>query len=170
MVHKGDKVVVDYRLRLDDGTEYANTRKQGEPVEFEIGSGAMLPDFECTVMGMEEGESRSIHVPMNRAYGARDKNLVVTVPPIALPDGTQMPVGAVVGLNTPEGVIRVRVLEVSEGGVRLDCNHELAGRSLDFDITLVGVKGAKSTSAVEQERHSAGCSCGCDRLQKALQG
>lgn len=167
MVNQGDCVVVDYRGKLDDGTEFASSKTQGAPLEFTIGSGIMLPDFELAIMGMNVGETRSIHIPADSAYGQRDESLIITMPATELPNGEPLPVGAMLGIQTPEGdVVRVRVVEVDDDEVKLDCNHELAGCNLNFDITLVEVK---SESSIEHELHGEGCTCGCDRLQQSLE-
>lgn len=87
-------------------------------------------------------------------------------PVTSLPNGEALPVGAMLGIQTPEGdVMRVRVLEVGDEEVMLDCNHELAGQNLNFDITLVDVV---SETPFEHELHPEGCTCGCDRLQESL--
>lgn len=166
MVNQGDKVIVEYRGKLDDGTEFASTKEQGVPLEFVVGSGIMLPDFEFAVMGMDVGETRSIHIPADHAYGQRDEGLLITMPPTQLPNGEALPVGAMLGIQTPEGeVVRVRVVEVNDDEVMLDCNHELAGCNLNFDITLVDVRGE---SPIDHELHPQGCTCGCERLQESL--
>lgn len=165
MVHAGEHAVVDYRLTLDNGMEYANTKATGEPVDFVMGSGTMLPDFELAVAGMEIGETRGIHIPANHAYGQRDENLVISVAPVSLPNGDSLVEGSIVGLSTPNGVMRVKVVSVGDDEVVIDCNHELAGTSLDFEITLLKVYGE---SAIEHELHSEGCTCGCERLQASL--
>ena len=115
MVNQGDRVIVEYRGKLDDGTEFASTKVQGEPLEFVAGSGVVLPDFDYAVMGMDVGETRSIHIPADRAYGQRDEELVISMPVTSLPNGEALPVGAMLGIQTPEGdVMRVRVLEVGD--------------------------------------------------------
>lgn len=166
MVNQGEKVIVEYRGKLDDGTQFASTKEQGAPLEFIVGSGIMLPDFEFAVMGMNVGETRSIHIPADRAYGQRDESLVITMPATQLPNGEELPEGAMLGIQTPEGdVMRVRVVEVGDDEVVIDCNHELAGCNLNFDITLVNVE---RETPVEHELHPDGCTCGCDRLQESL--
>ena len=102
----------------------------------------------------------------SRAYGQRDEALVISMPVTSLPNGEALPVGAMLGIQTPGGdVMRVRVLEVGDEEVVLDCNHELAGQNLNFDITLVDVV---SETPIEHEQHPEGCTCGCDRLQESL--
>lgn len=166
MVNQGDCVVVEYRGKLDDGTEFVSTKAQGAPLEFVVGSGVMLPDFELAVMGMNTGETRSIHIPVDHAYGQRDESLLITMPATQLPNGESLPVGAMLGIQTPEGeVVRVRVVDVDDNEVVLDCNHELAGCNLNFDITLVDVE---TETAMEHELHPQGCTCGCERLQESL--
>ena len=167
MPQQGDKVVVEYRGKLDDGTLFASTKDQGQPLEFTIGAGIMLPDFEMAIMTLNPGDSISIHIPSAQAYGERDESLVITMPLTSLPNGEPLPVGAMLGIQGPDGdVMRVRVVEVRDDEVVLDCNHELAGEALNFDITLVDV--LDEGDAVEREKHAAGCTCGCDRLQESL--
>ena len=82
-----------------------------------------------------------------------------------IPFGTTA-AGETVSIYTLENRnMRVRVLEVGDEEVVLDCNHELAGQNLNFDITLVDVV---SETPIEHELHSEGCTCGCDRLQESL--
>ncbi len=166
MPRQGDRVIVEYRGKLDDGTVFASTRDQGEPLEFTIGAGIMLPDFEMAIMNLNPGESVSIHVPAAQGYGMRDESLVISMPVTSLPNGEPLPVGAMLGIQGPDGeVMRVRVVEVNDDEVVLDCNHELAGEALNFDITLVDVE---DDDVMEREKHAAGCACGCDRLQESL--
>ena len=166
MVNQGERAVVEYRGKLDDGTEFASTQAQGAPLEFIVGTGIMLPDFEYCVAGMSVGETHSIHIPADRAYGQRDESLVITMPLTSLPNGEPLPVGGMLGIQTPEGeIVRVRVLDVGDNEVVLDCNHELAGQNLNFDITLIDVV---SETPIEHELHPTECTCGCDRLQESL--
>lgn len=166
MVKQGDRVIIEYRGRLDDKTEFVNTKSQGAPLEFVMGSGIVLPDFEYAIAGMSVGESISIHIPADQAYGQYDESLIIRMPATSLPTGDALPVGSMLGIQTPEGdIMRVRVLEVDDDEVVLDCNHELAGQALNFDITLVDVI---SEDNIEPELHPEGCTCGCDRLQQSL--
>lgn len=166
MVNQGDRVVIEYRGKLDDGTQFVSTSEQGTPLEFTVGSGVTLPDFEFAVMGMNVGETRSIHIPADRAYGQRDESLAITMPATQLPNGEALPVGAMLGIQAPDGdVMRVRVVEVGDDEIVVDCNHELAGCNLNFDITLVDVI---TEAPIDRELHPEGCTCGCDRLQEAL--
>lgn len=166
MLHQGEHAIVEFRGTLSDGREFASTRARGKPLEFVVGSGTMLPDFEYAVMGMEIGESRSIHIPADSAYGMRDESLVIPMPLTSLPNGETLPVGGMLGIETPEGVVRIRIVSIDEKTVTIDCNHELAGHDLNFDITLINVAGK---SAVERELHPVGCTCGCNKLKASLE-
>lgn len=165
MAEIGEKVRVDFVGRLDDGAEFSNSYLVGEPFEFVIGSQTMLPAFEKAVSEMNPGESKTIRIPADQAYGAYDESLIEAVPVSSVPNASKLPQGGYVVFSTPSGDMRVRVLKVEGGNVYFDHNHELAGHDLTFDIKLLEVV---RPSAVEREQHPAGCACGCDKVKHAL--
>jgi FKBP-type peptidyl-prolyl cis-trans isomerase 2 len=137
-IKSGDKIKVDYEGSLNDGTVFDSSEKHGEPLEFEVGCGQMIPGFEDAVMGMENGDEREFKLEPAEAYGDRDPKLVQKVPKDQLPDEVAPEMVLVVQL--PDGVqIPVKVLEVSEAEVTLDLNHPLAGETLNFKIKIVDI-------------------------------
>ena len=69
-VKKGDNVKAHYKGTLTDGTEFDNSSGKG-PIEFEVGSGKLIPGFEKAVIGMEQGDKKTFTVPVDDAYGPR---------------------------------------------------------------------------------------------------
>ena len=65
---QGNTVKVHYTGRLDDGSVF-DSSAGGEPLEFTIGQGQMIPGFEQGVVGMELGESRTVIIAADQAYG-----------------------------------------------------------------------------------------------------
>lgn len=165
MVEPGRKVRVRYTGTLDDGSEFDNSGSRGEPVEFVVGSKTMLPAFERAVSEMEVGERRRIRIPAAQAFGLYDEALVEAVPLASIPHAEELSVGGSIAVSTPEGPVPIKVSRLEDGMVYLDCNHELAGEDLTFDIQLVSVE---VESAIERELHPAGCACGCDKLKQSL--
>lgn len=165
MAEFGEMVRVDFIGRLDDGAQFSNSYIAGSPLEVTIGAHEVLPAFEKALAEMAPGEQRTLRIPAEQAYGAYDESLVETVPRASIPHADKLPVGQYVVFGSPNGDIRVRVLEVTEDSVVFDHNHELAGQDLNFEITL---REIVHEPAMEREMHPAGCACGCDRLKQAL--
>jgi FKBP-type peptidyl-prolyl cis-trans isomerase 2 len=136
---KGDKVQMDYEGMLEDGTEFDSSKKHGQPLEFEVGSGMVIPGFDQAVEGMEEGEEKEVVIAPENAYGLVREELKKEFPKEQF--GEQTPkVGQVVGLTAPTGQqFPATVKEVKEDIVILDLNHPLAGKTLKFKIKLVKI-------------------------------
>lgn len=135
----GSKVKVHYACTLDDGAVVANSREQ-EPIEFVLGQGKVLPGIEEAVQGMETGESKTVRVPPEKAFGPHRKELMEEVPREHLPDDIDPQVGQRLTVNHPDGQSTVvTIAEVSESAVTLDANHPLANTNLNFELELLEV-------------------------------
>jgi len=133
----GDTVKVHYRGRLDDGTEFDSSEGR-EPLEFELGSGQVIPGFDAAVIGLEPGGKAKVTIPADEAYGAHDPEGLQPFPVSAFP--SQPEVGWAVQLSGPNGeVVPAVVAEVGDETVILDFNHPLAGQDLTFEIELVEI-------------------------------
>jgi len=135
----GDTVRVNYTGRLDDGTIF-DTSMDGEPLEFKIGDGQIIPDFEEAVIGMRPGESKTVKILSKRAYGTRQEDLVIVVNRKEIPPNIKPKVDQQLRLTHPDGhSFIVVVTDITEDTVTLDANHPLAGNDLTFDIQLVEI-------------------------------
>lgn len=70
-VVEGDTVAVHYVGTLQNGQEFDNSRKRGEPFEFTVGGGMVIAGWEEGVVGMQEGGQRILVIPPEKAYGER---------------------------------------------------------------------------------------------------
>jgi len=135
----GDRVTVHYTGKLENGEVFANS-KVGEPFEFTIGKEEVVPGFEKGVIGMEVGETKTITVPPDEAYGPRSEELLVDVSKSALPEDITPAIGGQLQIPQKDGnPIRVTVSDMNEDTVTLDANHPLAGITVVFDILLVAI-------------------------------
>jgi len=135
----GDTVRVHYTGRLEDGTVFDTTASR-DPLEFTIGKGQIISGFEEAVIGMNPGESKTVNVPANKAYGPYRKEMVVEVERSQIPENLNPQVGQLLEIRQMDGrTIIVKVIDVSDAGVTLDANHPLAGKDLTFDIQLVEI-------------------------------
>jgi len=137
----GDKVRVHYTGTLSDGTQFDTSAQRG-PLEISLGIGEVVPGFENAVMGMTEGESKTVTIDPNEAYGQRNPQLVHVVERERLPAEVDIHVGATLQASDGEGnVLRLVVVEFDDENVTMDGNHPLAGQALTFELTLVEFVG-----------------------------
>jgi peptidylprolyl isomerase len=144
---KGDKVKVHYTGRYDGGEVFDSSECADEecgcdagPLEFTIGAGEVISGFEKAVIGMREGEAKTLIIPVDDAYGERSEDMVITVDRSDVPADMTPEVG--MPMEIAQGndvVIPVVITEVSETHVTLDANHPLAGMDLTFDLKLVKI-------------------------------
>lgn len=140
-VKEGDTVKVHYTGKLNDGTVFDSSEDR-EPLEFTLGEGQLIPGFEKAVEGLEEGDSTTVEIPTDEAYGKRREDLELEVAKNELPDNVEPQVGMQLQMQQQESgqAIPVQITKVEEDKVTLDANHPLAGKDLTFDIELVEVK------------------------------
>ena len=135
----GDTVKVNYTGKLVDGTVFDSSVERG-PLEFTIGSGQLIPRFEEAVIGMRPGESKTITILAEEAYGPRYEELIFEIDRSQISDDGQLEVGSVVNFYSPLiGEMKAVVIAVSESTVTIDANHPLAGEDLVFDVELIEI-------------------------------
>ncbi len=138
-VKEGDKVKVHYTGTLNDGSVFDSSRER-EPLEFEIGSGSIIPGFEKAVLELTPGNSTTVEIPSTEAYGEVREDMIISVEREKLPADIDPEVGMQLQLQQPEGgAMPVVISDVTESHVTIDANHPLAGRDLKFDIELVEI-------------------------------
>lgn len=129
----GDTVAVHYRGTLDDGTEFDSSEGR-DPLSFVVGSGQVISGFDDAVRGLAVGESRTVRIEPEDAYGEYTPEAVIDFPADSAPEGLQ--VGDAVTLGNGG---RGTVLEITDEFVKIDANHPLAGEALTFEIELVSL-------------------------------
>lgn len=135
----GDKVQIHYRGTLEDGTGFDSSEGK-DPLEFTLGEKAVIPGFENAVVGMEEGEIRTVSIPPEEAYGKHREDLVVSVERSQVPAHIDPQLGATLQVDTDDGHLNMVITKVTGEQVTLDANHPLAGKALTFEINLVNIE------------------------------
>ncbi|MCL7488401.1 MAG: peptidylprolyl isomerase [Desulfobulbaceae bacterium] len=136
---QGDTVHVHYTGTLNDGTVFDSSAGR-EPLSFTIGNGQVIPGFEEAVVGMDMNEKKSVTIPVDKAYGPRNDELVLTVPRDQVPPDINPEVGQKLQMQGPgDNPVVVEVTEVADEHIKLDANPPLAGKELVFDIELVEI-------------------------------
>jgi len=145
-VNTGHSISVHYKGTLTDGTEFDNSRVRGAPLTFEVGDQRMIKGFSNAVIGMTVGETKSVTLDVEEAYGPRIENAFNPVPREAFGDDFEFIVGGTVQGNGPQGSFLAKIVEVNDDTVVLDMNHPLAGQPLNFEIEVLSLDGATDTS------------------------
>jgi len=135
----GDRVKVNFEGYLEDGTVFGSTMGD-KPFEFTIGEKNMLPGFENAVVGMETGDTKTITLPPEQAYGLPKKELVSVMQRSGFPKEINLEIGKRLRVRTQDGIYTmVTIKDFTEDSIVLDENDPLAGKTLTFKIELVEV-------------------------------
>ncbi|MBM2323062.1 MULTISPECIES: FKBP-type peptidyl-prolyl cis-trans isomerase [Marivita] len=141
-VKTGDTVSIHYTGTLSDGSTFDSSAGR-DPLEFTVGAGQIIPGLDQAIPGMAVGDTKTVQVSADQAYGERDPNAQQAVPRGEIPADIPLEPGTQLQMQTPTGqVVPVMVAEVTETEVTLDANHPLAGQDLTFDVELVEIKAA----------------------------
>ena len=150
----GDDVTFEYTGRLDDGTVFDSSResvareaglvetqpdREYDPLTVEVGSGQVIEGMEEGLLGMDAGETQTIEIPPEKAYGEWTEEHVQEFDTDELSEmlGQRPEEGAFLeAQNGQHG----EIIHVDDETVRVDFNPDLAGETLEFEIEIVDVK------------------------------
>ncbi|HII97804.1 MAG TPA: peptidylprolyl isomerase [Methanoregula sp.] len=132
----GDTVAVFYTGTLDDGTQFDSNIGR-DPLVFVIGQGRVIQGMEEAVIGMTPGSTKTVTVPVEKAYGPYRNDLVHVMDRSLLPSDIDLVPGNYYQIRRSDGAVaNIKVVNVTESTVTLDENHELVDKDLMFTITL----------------------------------
>jgi peptidylprolyl isomerase len=135
----GNTVQIHYKGTLDDGSLFDSSEGR-EPLEFELGSGQVIAGFDQAVEGMSVGEKKSVSIAPEDAYGPRNEEAIQQFPRSLLPEDLVPVEGMTLqARNQDQQPVNLVVTEVGEETFTADSNHPLAGKTLNFEISLVGI-------------------------------
>jgi peptidylprolyl isomerase len=153
-VSENDTVTIVYDGLLATGEKFDSSQDTG-PLQFQMGTGSVLPAFEHAVLGMAAQETKSITIAAQDAYGLKNEDLIMTVSRQGFADKSIAP-GMVIGMNMDhdgqQHKVPATVLAVETETMTIDFNHPLAGQDVTYQITLLSI----DTPVAE----AAGCGCG----------
>ncbi len=139
-VEDGNKVKIEYKGTLEDGTVFDSSEAHGEPLEFEMGAGQVIPGFEEAVKGMKKGEEKTFQLQPEEAYGSHNPGLIKEVPRDQMPTDQEPEAGMMLITELPNGAkLPAVITEVTDDIVTIDLNHPLAGKILTFEIKVVDI-------------------------------
>ncbi|MCR5289516.1 MAG: peptidylprolyl isomerase [Treponema sp.] len=162
-IAKDKMVSINYTLKDDEGTVIDSSN--GTPLEYLHGNGNLIPGLEVQLEGKAPGDKFAAIVAPKDAYGEYDEKLVLEVPRNQFDSEVPIEIGMRFQADTTSGPTIVRVTKITEDKVTVDANHDLAGKTLHFDIEVVTVRDATEEELTPQSSCGGGCGgCGggCD--------
>jgi FKBP-type peptidyl-prolyl cis-trans isomerase SlyD len=156
MTIKQDSVVTIHYTLKDDAGEVIDSSASGEPLAYLHGHGNLVPGLERELQGKSAGDKLSVKLAPADGYGEYDKSLVQRVPRRSLKGIAKVDVGMRLHAQTDEGPRAVTVTQVMGDMVTIDGNHPLAGRNLNFDIEIAGVREATAEELSHGHVHGPG--------------
>ncbi len=136
-IQENQVVTIEYELKVDGEVVDSNVGK--DPLEFTFGIGQLIPGLESRMTEMNEGDSEAITVPAAEGYGEYNAEAKQALPKEQFGD-LQLEVGMPLQGQGENGQpIQVVVEEIKDNEVVVDFNHPLAGKELNFDITVKSI-------------------------------
>ena len=132
-------MTVNYTGKLEDGSIFDTSKVEGrEPLKVTLGQGQLIQGFELGLQQMTIGESRTVEIDPENAYGIYNDFMVQEVPKEQMPG--EVEVGMQLQAETQMGPVQFIVKEIKDESVILDANHPLAGKKLIFDLEVVDIE------------------------------
>jgi FKBP-type peptidyl-prolyl cis-trans isomerase SlyD len=163
-----DKLVsLAYELRIDGTDEIVEKLDSDNPLRFISGAGFLLPEFEQQVEGMVKGDKFHFILKSENAYGPIDEKAIIDIDRSIFSSGEYdedfFEVGKTIPMMTKSGQrVDGKIIGATAESIKMDFNHPMAGKDLNFTGHVVDVKD--STDEDYQELYGASdCSSGsCD--------
>jgi FKBP-type peptidyl-prolyl cis-trans isomerase SlyD len=151
-IEPGTVVSLAYKLTVD-GQEVART-EVGEPMEYLHGAQNILPGLEASLEGKRVGDKFTVTLPPEDAYGDYDDEDIEQIDRQDIPDANQLEIGMVVEVEDEDGYSYVaHVREINDRVVVLDFNPPLAGKTLTYDVEVIGVRPASDEELSHGHAH-----------------
>jgi FKBP-type peptidyl-prolyl cis-trans isomerase SlyD len=151
-----DKVVIfHYTLKGANGEEMESS-KDRDPMTYLHGGNNIIVGLEKAMQGRETGDSFSVTIEPEEAYGARKEDNIQRIPLKRLKGLGKIKPGQVLNLQTDQGPVQVTVVKLGRFNVDVDANHPLAGETLTFDVEITEVRDASKEEIAHGHVHGPG--------------
>lgn len=135
----GSKVTMHFALRLADGM-VADSSFDNEPVSFVVGDGSLDKALELALIGLGAGDRQTLTLMPGQAFGAREDAALQWLERDQFPPDMALQEGQIIGFTGQAGEdVAGAVIEIQQQRVRMDFNHPLAGREIEFEVEILSV-------------------------------
>lgn len=153
----GNQHVVRFHYTLkNDAGEVIESSRDKQPMTYLHGYNAIIPGLEKALQGRVQGDTFSVTVPPEEAYGPRRENAVQRVPIKHLQGAKKWKPGMLAWVQTEQGHHQVQVVKVGKFMADVDINHPLAGKALTFEIEVLDIRQATPEEIDHRHVHGEG--------------
>ena len=159
--------VVEFSYDLEVDGQIVDRTTNEKPLDFIHGTGSLLPKLEAHIEGMEPGDKFDVTLSPADGYGEVDPSRIIDLPKSAFEvngevrEDLLVPGNTIPMMNSMGGVIPGVVIEVTEDSVKMDLNHQMAGKTLHFTGEILTVREATEKELTEGLHGEYVHSCGC---------
>ena len=161
-------VGIEYEVKEAGSSDVVDSNKgSGQPLEFIMGKGQIIPGLEKALCGMKKDEEGDLLIPAAEAYGEYREDALQTLP-IEQFEGVELKEGMTLyGQNDNGQTVQVTVKSFTDKEVTVDFNHPLAGKDLMFSVKVDSVREATADEVASgvvggtQGSSCCGSGCGC---------
>lgn len=155
IAEKNMVVSFHYTLKNAEGEEMESSLEK-DPMSYLHGAGNIIPGLEKAMEGHAVGDTFSVTVEPEDAYGIRNEKNVQRVPLKRLKGIGKVSAGQILNLQTKQGPVQVTVLKVGRFHVDVDGNHPLAGTQLTFDVEITDIRESSEEEGKHGHAHGPG--------------
>jgi len=147
--------VVEFSYELEVDGKVVDHTTQEKPLDYIHGTGSLLPKLEEHIEGMEPGATFEVTLSPADGYGEINQDLIIDLPKSAFEvngevrEDLLVPGNTIPMLNSMGGVVPGVVLEVTPETVKMDLNHQMAGKTLHFTGKIITVREATEKELTE---------------------
>ena len=165
LVMKDMVVSVHYELKVEKDGQLVTADKSNpsQPLVYIQGAGMLLPDFESNLAGKTTGDKVDFKVSAEKGYGVRNEEEIVKIPIESFKDKdgnvdtSTVKLGNVLPMMDDQGnQFQGIVCDITDESVVMDFNHPMAGKELNFSVTVVDVRPATKEELEHGHVHGAG--------------
>ena len=154
-IAKNSVVTIDYTL-TDDSGDVVDSSKGGEPLAYIHGIGQIIPGLENALEGKSTGDDVSVSIAPAEGYGDYNEGLIQVVPREMFQGVDTIEPGMQFHAQTNEGFQTITVTKVDGEDITIDGNHPLAGKNLNFEVSIKDVREASEEELDHGHVHGPG--------------
>ena len=155
-VTKDCAVALKYKLTSNDGVMIDSADKDN-PLWFIFGKGQLLPKFEQEISGLSIGDSKKFTLTPAEGYGEFDPKKIVNLKKDRLSDDNYK-IGSTIILHSSDGhKMPGKIIAIDKESVKIDLNHDLAGETLHFNVSVLDIRRATKEELAHGHIHGSGC-------------
>ncbi|VAW77862.1 hypothetical protein MNBD_GAMMA13-901 [hydrothermal vent metagenome] len=135
----GSSVTMHFALRLPDGMVVEDSF-DNEPLTFVMGDETLDKGLELALYGLKPGDRQTLTLMPGQAFGMRDKASLQWLPMDQFPADIEPEQGQIIGFTGENGEeLAAAIVEIQGQRVKVDFNHPLAGREIEFEVEILDV-------------------------------